>query len=112
METNQAHAILGRIVAGMILDSIRPYWYQDPEATIQRQGNWPVDAQFGVVARIHNRGMSNRDCGEVKFFPSKEALDAYMAEAKEFYPGSDFSFSAMVYTWDWGPQFMTSVVLN
>jgi len=111
MQTNQ-HAMLGRYIAMSIIESVAPYWYQDPVATIERQGNWPVDAEYGAVIRIHDRGFNNHDCGQVKFFRNKEALDEYMKEAQENYPGSEFSFSAEIYAWDLGPEHLRSVVLN
>lgn len=103
----------GSRIAMAILDSIKPYWYQnDPEATIKLQGNWPRDAEFGVILTTHNRDFYNHGGSEIKFFSSQEEFDEFMDEAKSFYPGSDFSCRIASYRWDLGPEFMDSMILN
>lgn len=100
-------------LAKTIISSTQPRWYSnDLEANIRRQGNWPSDAEYGVLIRCHDRGNNNHDCSQIKFFSSKEELDTAVLSAQEFYPGSDFSYSMAIYSWDLGPQFDRTIDVN
>lgn len=103
---------VGTFLAQTIVDNFKEM--TSPKATtstfsgITHGGNWPVDAEFGVEYRCHDRQFPQVDHGiNVEYFDDASALEMWLAAKREWVAGTDFDFSMnyRVYEWNWGPEF-------
>lgn len=91
-------------LADCVLSTIQP----NPELGIRHQGNWPVDAVFGVSYKLFDKQFPNVDHHtNVVYFENQSKLDQWLDEKREWVKGTDYDFSMSysVYEWDLGPNF-------
>ena len=90
-------------IAQAILDTIRPNKYLG----IEHQGNWPVDAEFAILAS--RDGTLHR---YYNFYSSKEELDIALAGGWEEGYEKEFMNRLDIWGWDLGPELIKTVFVN
>lgn len=96
------------LIAQHILKSIQP---SNDSTELWVQGNWPLDAVYGVCYKHHDKQFPNVNHGRnVEFFATLEKVEAWKAKTREWICGTDYDFSTdfTLYEWDLGPNVIES----
>lgn len=78
-------------------------------AGILKQSVWPVDAEYGVEYKAHDRQFPQVKHSKVlKFFRTEAELDQWLSDQADWVRSTDYDFeiSYSLYKWDLGPEFV------
>lgn len=95
-----------------IYKETQEHWVGPYSSCIQHQGNWPTDAEYGIVINFFDRDFPNIKTDTISFFSNQSEMDSYVENKTKEYTGTSFSLSIFVYKWDLGPKYLRELKIN
>lgn len=94
----------GGVVSAWIGDVFKNHF----EKVIEEGKGWPPTAVYKTETVCSTWPMGWEKEPSVKYFDTKEELNAFVLDYQEWSMSEDNLVKIQVYEWDWGPKFLTT----